>query len=55
MHVDQIEIINIHFPDLDIHTYPTKAYNGKGMLSDEIKKTGLDIKSPAERYMSHKP
>lgn len=42
--LDHITIINIRFPELDIHTYPTVAYSGKGMLLDEIKKTGLEIK-----------
>ena len=44
LNLDMIAMINIHFPDLDIHTYPTTAYFGKGMLLDEIKKTGLEIK-----------
>jgi predicted nucleotidyltransferase len=42
--LDEIAMINIRFPDLDIHTYPTNAYAGKGMLLDEIKRTGLEIK-----------
>ena len=41
--LDLISMINIRFPDLDVHTYPTIAYSGKGMLLDEIKKTGLEI------------
>jgi len=41
--LDQIALVNIRFPDLDIHTYPTKDYNGKGILLDEIKKTGLEM------------
>jgi len=41
--LDKIAIVNIRFPDLDIHTYPTKAYAGNGFLLDEIKKTGLEI------------
>lgn len=42
--LDLIAMVNIRYPDLDIHTYPTIAYNGKGFLLDEIKKTGLEIK-----------
>ena len=41
--LDLIAIANIRFPDLDIHTYPTMAFSGKGMLIDEIKRTGLEI------------
>ncbi len=42
--LDLIAMINIRFPELDIHTYPTSAFAGKGILLDEIKKTGLEIK-----------
>jgi len=42
--LDQVALVNIRFPDLDIHTYPTKAFSGKGLLLDEIKKTGIEIK-----------
>jgi len=35
--LDQIAIVNIRFPDLDIHTYPAKDYNGSGILLDEKK------------------
>jgi predicted nucleotidyltransferase len=42
--LDLIAMINIRFPDLDIHTYPTTAFNGKGFLLDEIKKSGLEMK-----------
>ncbi len=41
--LDLIAMANILFPDLDIHTYPTIAFAGKGMLLDEIKSTGLEI------------
>ena len=41
--LDLIAKINIRFPDLDVHTYPTNAYAGKGILLDEIKSTGLEI------------
>ena len=41
--LDLIAMANIRFPDLDIHTYPTIAYAGKGLLLDEIKRTGLEI------------
>ena len=42
--LDLIAAANIRFPDLDVHTYPTKDFSGKGMLLDEIKRTGMEIK-----------
>jgi predicted nucleotidyltransferase len=42
--LDLIAMINIRFPDIDIHTYPTIALTRHGMLLDEIKRTGLEIK-----------
>ncbi len=42
--LDLVAMVNIRFPDLDIHTYPTKDYTGRGLLLDEIKKTGLEVK-----------
>ena len=42
--LDQIAMVNIRFPDLDINTYPTNSFIGNGMLLDEIKRTGLEIK-----------
>ncbi len=41
--LDLIAMANIRFPDLDIHTYPTIAFAGRGMLLDEIKRTRLEI------------
>ena len=41
--LEQVAMVNIRFPDLDIHTYPTNDYTGRGLLLDEIKKTGLEI------------
>ncbi len=45
LNLDLIAKINIRFPDLDIHTYPTTAFGGKGMLLDEIKTSGLEVLS----------
>ena len=41
--IDLIALANIRFPNLDVHTYPTTAYAGNGLLLDEMKKTGLDL------------
>ena len=41
--IDLIAMVNIHFPDLDIHTYPTKSFFNSGFLLDEIKLTGIEI------------
>jgi predicted nucleotidyltransferase len=41
--LDLIGMINIRFPDLDVHTYPSVYYESSGLLLDEIKKHGLDI------------
>jgi len=41
---DRIAMVNIRFPDLDIHTYPAKDYTSSGILLDEIKRSGLEIK-----------
>jgi len=35
--------LNVKFPDLDVHTYPASYYSSKGLLLDEIKKSGLEI------------
>ncbi len=35
--LDLIAMIPIRFPELGIHTYPTTACKGNGMLLDEIK------------------
>ena len=36
--------VNIRFPDIDVHTFPTVYYNKKGILIDQIRKTGIEIK-----------
>jgi predicted nucleotidyltransferase len=43
LNLDQIAMVNIRFPELDVHTYPTTSYNGSGMLLDEIKKNGMEM------------
>ena len=41
--LDLIAMANVNFPDLDVHTYPTSALNGKGLMVNEIKETGIQI------------
>ena len=41
--LDLIAMANVNFPDLDVHTYPTSALNGKGLMVNEIKETGIEI------------
>jgi predicted nucleotidyltransferase len=41
--LDLIGKIAIHFPDLDVHTFPTADLSKKGMLLNEIKTTGIEI------------
>ncbi len=41
--LDLIALANVNFPDLDVHTYPTSALYGKGLLVNEIKETGIEI------------
>jgi predicted nucleotidyltransferase len=41
--IDLIALANIRFPNLDIHTYPTAAFAGNGLLLDEIKRTGMEL------------
>lgn len=42
--LDLVGSVNIHFPDIDVHTYPSKRYKQKGLLMEQIKKTGMEIK-----------
>jgi predicted nucleotidyltransferase len=41
--LDIIGLVNIQFPEIDVHTYPTTDFNKHGLLIDEIKKTGVEI------------
>jgi predicted nucleotidyltransferase len=34
----------IKFPELDLHTFPSKSYKGNSPLMEEIKKTGIALK-----------
>jgi hypothetical protein len=34
----------IHFPELDVHTFPTKAEKQKSFLLDEIQHTGITLR-----------
>jgi predicted nucleotidyltransferase len=44
MNLDLIGPVNIHFPNIDVHTYSSKSYNKKGFIMDEIRSTGIVIK-----------
>ena len=41
--LDLIGKVAIKFPDLDLHTFPSKSYKENGLLIDEIKKTGIEL------------
>ena len=43
--IDLIGKVLIHFPDLDVHTYPTKAQKKKNIMTDAIALTGIEIKA----------
>jgi predicted nucleotidyltransferase len=34
----------IKFPEIDLHTFPSKSYKSNGFLMEEIKKTGIKLK-----------
>ena len=42
--LDLIGAINIRFPDIDAHTYPTRFYHQQSLMMDEILRTGLEMK-----------
>lgn len=42
--IDLIGKVLIHFPDLDVHTYPAKAQKKKNIMTDAITQTGIEIK-----------
>ncbi len=44
LNIDIIGRVNIHYPNLDVHTFPASAYKKNEMLIDEIKHYGLEIK-----------
>lgn len=41
--LDIIGKVNIRYPDIDVHTYPSYSYNGNGILIEQIRKTGIEI------------
>lgn len=43
LNIDMIGRVNIRYPNIDVHTYPSRSYNGHGLLIDEIKHTGVEI------------
>jgi predicted nucleotidyltransferase len=42
--LDLIGPVNIHFPNIDAHTFSSKSFRQKGILLDEIRRTGMEIK-----------
>jgi predicted nucleotidyltransferase len=42
--LEMIGPVNIRFPEIDVHAYPLKFYKEKGLLIDEIKRTGIEIR-----------
>lgn len=42
--LDLLGSVNICFPYIDVHTYPSAQYKQKGLLMEQIKKTGMEIK-----------
>ena len=42
--IDLIGSVNIRYPDIDVHTYPSAYYKKKGFLMEQFKKTGIEIK-----------
>ena len=45
--LDIIGPANIRFPDIDVHTYPSSYYKQKGIMIEQIIKTGIEIKISA--------
>ena len=41
--LDLIGKVLIHFPELDVHTFPAKTENNKSIMLDEIKQTGIAL------------
>ena len=41
--IDLIGKVLIHFPELDVHTFPTKAEKQNSILLDEIQHTGITL------------
>ncbi len=45
--IDLIGSVNIHFPDIDVHTYPSSYFKQEGIMIEQIIKTGIEIKLSA--------
>ena len=45
--LDIIGSVNIRFPDIDVHTYPSSYYKEDGIMIEQIIKTGVEIKISA--------
>ncbi len=41
--LDIIGLVNIRYPDIDVHAYPTSYYKKNGILMEQIRKTGIEI------------
>lgn len=42
--LDLIGSVNIRFPEIDVHTYPSSYYKQEGIMIEQIIKTGIEIK-----------
>lgn len=42
--IDLLGKVLIHYPELDVHTFPSHNQKKDSMMEDEIKKTGIAIK-----------
>lgn len=42
--IDLIGKVNIHYPEIDVHTFPFSSLKKKGLMLDEIFRTGIEIK-----------
>ena len=43
--IDLYGKVNIHFPDIDVHAYPTEQYQRDSMMMDQIRSTGIEIRA----------
>jgi len=43
--LDLIATVNIHFPDIEVHAYPTERHQRDGILMEQIRNTGIEIRA----------
>lgn len=41
--LDLIGKVNIRYPEIEAHTYPSADYGKKGIMLDQINKTGIEL------------